>query len=104
MSEIKIDLTAVIDSRETVLIGRENGENGLKKLKKLGYTFEDIEKKYLKVEIILPQFILSMNRSYFLGMFETAVERLGKDGFISKYSFATTTHIKNKISDHIDGW
>jgi hypothetical protein len=74
-----VDLNSVLHPRETALVGRENGESILSKLKKAGYDFESLESQHDKIAIIIPDRIVSINKSYFLGLFETAVERLGKD-------------------------
>jgi hypothetical protein len=69
-----VDLNSVLHPRETALVGRENGESILSKLKKAGYDFESLESQHDKIAIIIPDRIVSINKSYFLGLFETAVE------------------------------
>lgn len=102
MNEKHVKLDKIVDRREKVLIGRDNGMNGLEKLKKAGVDFQALEAKCDRIIIDVPDTVVSINGSYFLGMFETSVERLGKEGFKSKYAFNASDHIKNKISNHID--
>ena len=102
MKEIKVDLWQVVHERETALVGRENGEDALERLKKKGIILDKIENEAEKIIIAVPKHVVSINQSYFLGMFETAVERLGRKGFLDKYQFETTEHIKKKVRDHVD--
>jgi hypothetical protein len=97
--EIKLD--EVLHPRETALVGRENGEETLDKLIKTGNNFENLEKNNDKIIIKIPERIISVNKSYFLGLFELAIDRLGKDEFENKYDFDTTDYIKSKIKNHI---
>jgi hypothetical protein len=102
MKEIKVDLGQVVHKKETALIGRENGENALENLNKKGIALEEIEKNADKIIIAVPEHVVSINQSYFLGMFETSVERLGRKGFLDKYQFEATDHIKKKVRNHVD--
>ena len=87
---------------ETALVGRENGENVLKKLAQSGLDFKKLEKECDKITFKIPENVVSINKSFFLGLFETQVQRLGKDGFLNKYKFDTTEHIVNKIKNHVE--
>jgi hypothetical protein len=101
-SEYNLDLHEILDKRETALVGREHGEETLKKCVSRGVIFEKIEKEYDRINIIVPENIVSINKSFFLGMFELAVIRLGKDIFSSKYVFKATEYIIQKIEKNID--
>jgi hypothetical protein len=98
--EIKLD--EVLHARETALVGRENGEETLSKLINQGNDLENIEKKFDKIIVKIPERIVSVNKSYFLGLFELSVERLGREEFEKKYNFETTDYIKGKIKSHIN--
>ena len=97
-----INLNDVLHEKETALVGRENGEETLTKLIKKGNNLEEIENHFNQIIIKIPERIVSMNKSYFLGLFELSVERLGKEGFENKYIFQTSDYIKGKIKTHIN--
>lgn len=66
----------------TVLAGRERGRAVREKegLDALDLTEEE-------VVVILPEYLISVNSSFFLGMFETSVATLGEARFRKKYRF-----------------
>jgi hypothetical protein len=97
-----LDLKDHIDKRETALVGREHGENLLKKLKDKGIIFKDIENKNAEIQIVVPKTIMSINKSFFLGFLETRIQELGTDGFRNKYSFAASDYILRKLDKNID--
>lgn len=98
----KIDLSQYINSKLTALVGRPNGEKLLKTLKVKGLIFSELEKKYETISISIPNFIVTINKSFFLGWMETRIEELGKNNFITKYKFETTNHINERIKEYID--
>ncbi len=100
--EKTIDLKDFLAFEETALVGRENGENVLKKISQNGLDFKKLEKDFNTIIIKIPENVVSINKSFFLGLFEIQVQRLGKDGFLKKYKFSTTDHIVNKIKNHVD--
>ncbi|MDD5464945.1 MAG: hypothetical protein PHP73_01180 [Candidatus Omnitrophica bacterium] len=97
-----INLADFLIGNETTLVGRDNGENVFDKLVKAGLSFVDLESKFDKIIIGIPDRVVSINKSFFLGLFETVIERLKKGGFYAKYDFETSEHIKNKIESHVD--
>lgn len=99
MKNIVVEMNKIVHKRETALIGRKNGENALEKLKKEGTDLCLLEKEYDKIIISVPEHVVSINQSYFLGMFETSIERLGKTGFLLKYEFKASDHIRKKVKD-----
>jgi hypothetical protein len=99
MNDIIIDLEKHIHQQESALVGRPNGEMLLSRLKRENLIFKDLEKKYGKIVIKIPQRIVTINKSYFLGFMETRIQELGKDAFIIKYLFEASEHIKEKISN-----
>lgn len=98
----EIDLAKYISGRITALVGRTDGEELLSKLKADGYDLEKMENDFSEIRVVIPHKVVSLNKSFFLGLFETSVQRLGRDGFLSKYCFLTTEHIKVKIRNHVD--
>ena len=62
-----LELKNYIDKRETALVGREQGEKLLRLLKQKSIMLNSLEKEYEIIEIIVPDSIISINKSYFLG-------------------------------------
>jgi hypothetical protein len=100
--EYRLDLNLILDKRETALVGRKHGEEVSSRLVKSGVILEEIEKEFVRIKIIIPDNIVSINKSFFLGLFELIVQRLGKDIFKQKYFFETTDYILEKIDKNID--
>lgn len=96
-----IQFKEFIPEGETSLVGRENGHTYSKKLSDAGIKFEEIENNFEEIIIEIPNTIMSMNKSFFLGIWADRVCVLGEDKFIKKYIFKTSEHIKNKIKKHI---
>jgi len=97
-----INLNDFLQGRETALIGRDNGENVFDNMVRKGFDFLKLEQEFDKIIIQIPDRIVSINKSFFLGLFETIIERLKKEGFYKKYQFETTEHINKKIEGHVD--
>jgi hypothetical protein len=103
MNDIIIDLEKYIHQRESALVGRPNGEMLLSRLKRENLIFKELEKRHGSIVIKIPQRIVTINKSYFLGFMETRIQELGKDAFIEKYLFDASEHIKEKIyNSYID--
>ena len=98
-----INMENFIDPRETALVGREHAKAFRKALEEKGFGLEKLEKEPEEIEFVIPDHIITINKSYFLGVFADRVRSLGKTGFKSKYRFKTSSeHILNKIDGHID--
>jgi hypothetical protein len=97
-----MDLKNFINDAETALVGRDNGRALRNTLNDRGINLDEIESQNEKVNVIIPNHIVSMNRSYFLGAFADRVKILGKSEFIKKYQFLTSEHIQKKINDHVE--
>lgn len=102
MSDTMVDLGAVIDQNETALVGRENGRSARRRLIEKKVVFDQLENQFDHIIINIPERIISMNRSFFLGAFADRVKALGKEDFTAKYVFNTSEHIKNRIDDLVD--
>ena len=77
-----IDLSKYAGQEEIVLSGRPKGEELRRKLDLAGKeTQADV------IKIIVPQHVVSLNSSFFLGLFTDSVRRFGEEGFRSKYCF-----------------
>lgn len=84
------------------LVGRDNGEVLRADLEVAGIVWKNLEQQFDEIEIVIPDYVVTINKSFFLGLFEESVLRLSKEGFIAKYKFNTTEHIKRKVEKHID--
>jgi hypothetical protein len=97
----EIEISNFVDPKVTALVGRDNGELLLKKIVKSGLNFDQLEKENEKIFLIISPKIVTMNKSFFLGAFEERVIKLGEIGFLKKYEFRASDHIKDKILKHI---
>lgn len=83
MSERLIDLNeARIPPTSEILSGRDCGEDFRRKF---GLDAEDLKPSIVSVRI--PDEIVSMNTSFFLGLFGPSVRLLTPEGFLKKYKF-----------------
>jgi hypothetical protein len=96
-----LKLADFIDKRETALVGREHGEETLKLLKERKIILKSLEENYDHIIVIIPEKIVTINKSFFLGLFETRIQELGEEKFKQLYDFQTTEHIRKKIDKHI---
>ena len=79
----KIDLNeARIPPTSGVISGRDCGEEFRKR-----YQLDKLDGAEGEVQVLIPAEVISMNTSFFLGLFGPSVRRLGGDGFLSKYKF-----------------
>jgi len=101
-NEFELNLANILDERETALVGREHGEEVLKLLKEKKYILKELEEKYEQILIEIPKKIVTINKSFFLGLFETRIQEMGKEKFENKYVFKTSEHIVEKIKKHIN--
>jgi hypothetical protein len=102
MNDYTLKLVDIIDKRETALVGREHGEETLKLLKQKKVILKNIEEEYEHISVEIPSKIVTINKSFFLGLFETRIQELEKEKFENKYIFIASEHIVNKIKKHID--
>lgn len=65
-----------------VFTGRDRGED----VRKASHI-DEIERKYDKVIIIIPDNIYSINPSFFEELFINVILKLGKDNFLEKFQF-----------------
>lgn len=65
-----------------VFTGRDRGEIVREKS-----MIDELEEKSDKVTIIIPENIRSINPSFFEEMLKNVVKKLGREGFLNKFSF-----------------
>jgi len=97
-----LNLAEIIDRRETALVGREHGEEILKLLRQKKILLRELEDKNEQIIVEIPTKIVTINKSFFLGLFETRIQELGIQNFKNKYVFKTSEHIVKKIEKHIE--
>jgi hypothetical protein len=100
--ELTVELHKFTSNKDTALVGRKNGENFLKTLEEGIGTLAENEGKFDKINIFVPKRIVVINKSFFLGLFETRVISLGKEGFLNKYNFDASDYILKKIPKYVD--
>lgn len=95
---IKINIQDYIDPQLSVLTGRTHGIMTRGKI-----DLDKIEEKEEKIEIIIPNNIISFNSSYFIGLFfNSFIKFNSKEEFYKKYSFICDQYIKQDIQDGIE--
>lgn len=92
----KINLSKYRGSNSRVLSGREQGKDVRRKL-----NLDEIDYKRESVMIIIPEDTLSLNTSFFLGLFGASVRTLGEDEFRKVYQFECKDIIRRSIDDGI---
>lgn len=98
----EILLSNFIHRDETALVGRENGKSLRLAFTKNGIDLLALENAENQIVIVIPEDVVSVNKSYFLGAFADRVRALGKVIFNEKYQFQTSEHIHHKIEEAID--
>lgn len=98
----EILLNRFIHQDETALVGRENGKSLRLAFTNKGIDLLAMEQTENPIVIVIPDEVVSVNKSYFLGAFADRVRALGKVIFNQKYQFKTSEHIHHKIEEAID--
>lgn len=92
-----INLKDFLPKESLVLSGREFGKDVRRQCE-----FDRIDdNKEISVTIVIPQNIISLNSSFFWGLFTESVKKLGEDEFIKKYKFECSDIIRKSIEDGI---
>jgi hypothetical protein len=78
-----IDLNeARIPPNSEVITGRDCGEEFRRR-----FQLDRLDTSEGEVVVSIPPAVVSVNTSFFLGLFGPSVRRLGPEGFLSKYKF-----------------
>lgn len=94
---MEINLNNHTKKGSRVLSGRNEGKEVRKK-----FSLELIDRNNENVTVIFPDDIISLNSSFFLGLFGPSVRFLGKHGFQEKYRFICPEFVKKSIEDGIE--
>ena len=65
-----------------VIAGRPKGDAA-----RIQFGLPEIDKSDETAKVIIPPEVISLNSSFFLGMFAQSIQTLGEDEFLKKYSF-----------------
>ena len=96
-TKFELDLDNYLNNKEVAMVGRKEGEAMLASLKDQNVILSTLENNYDEIVIKIPNRIITMNKSFFLGFMETRVQVLGKEKYLKKYKFIATQHITDKI-------
>ena len=85
-----------------ILSGRDIGQDIRKKI-----DLENLEKQYDKIEIVLPEYVIGINPSFFLGFLGDSVRNCSsKENFLDKfqiiYDIDKNTYLIEDIEDGIE--
>jgi hypothetical protein len=79
----QIDLNeARIPPNSEVITGRDCGEEFRRR-----FQLDSLDTSQDEAVVSIPAAVVSMNTSFFLGLFGPSVRHLGPEGFLSKYKF-----------------
>lgn len=94
---MEIDLNKFKNSGSRVLSGRNEGKKAREKL-----NLDSVDNDAENVSVIFPEDIISLNSSFFLGLFGPSVRNLGENEFVKKYTFICPDFIKKSVNDGIE--
>lgn len=92
----RIDLDEFRSPGVIVLSGRPKG---VALRRRLGLDEKDLHAG--PITIVVPEEIVSLNSSFFLGLFAESVTSLGREGFQRKYLFECPPEIREDVEDGI---
>lgn len=98
MKKFILDLQNHSTSEDTCLAGRIDGS-----LLKDFYNFALLEQHYDQIEVIIPEQLVVVNASYFIGAFGERLSELTPVGFKKKYVFISNNQYSvDRIYNYID--
>lgn len=77
-----------------VFSGRDRGE-----LVRKSSNLDELEERYDRIDIVIPEDIISFNTSFFLGMFGDSVRKFKIEGFENKYFFINSERFSENIRE-----
>ena len=99
MKEVTFELEEYRAEGSKVFTGRDKGKYVREESK-----FDEFEKKYDKIIFKIPANLFSINPSFFEELLINVVTKLGKEGFMKKYTFINEGSYKYEkpLNDAID--
>lgn len=90
-----IDLDKYRSGGSRIFSGRDRGE-----VVRAAVKLDNLDKTATEVSVLVPLDVMSVNSSFFLGMFGESIRELGEEGFRKKYHFGGK-NIESTIDDAI---
>lgn len=94
-----LDLAKYTSPGSKVISGRDKG---IELRQKLDLDKIDSDPK-IKVIVSVPETVLSLNRSFFSGLFAQSVRTFGRSGFLQKYEFKAQPRVLEDVERGIRG-
>jgi hypothetical protein len=92
MNKQTIDLSVYHEKGTILMSGRPKGVAVRAEI-----NLDKLDSQNDEVEIIVPDEVVSLNSSFFSGLFGPSIKKLGKDAFKSKYKFCCLPQIRDDI-------
>lgn len=98
MEKIKINLSKFLKTSDSdYLSGRDYAREARKK-----ENLDTLDKNNTQIEIIIPNNLIGINISFFLGMFSKSIKKLGEAKFREKYSFVYSKETLGLVKPDIE--
>lgn len=91
----KINIDNFMESNANCLVSQELGE-------KFFNTYLEEINSDEQIEFVIPERIVVMNKSFFLGAFDSIIEKIGKDKFLKRIHFSNPDIFIYGISYYVD--
>lgn len=91
-----IRLDKIKGNEKKILSGRPNGEAERKTLK-----IDELDNTEFSYKIYVPDTVYSLNSSFFGGLFDESLKKLGEEKFREKYVFDCSEAIMKNVEDGI---
>lgn len=96
MGTFRLDLNRYLDGDETCLVGRLKGEVVAARMAAEGICWEDLDQDG-PVIIEIPERIVTVNPTFWYGVWGNRIQALGKTKFRHLYSVVASEHIQSKF-------
>jgi len=79
------------------LAGRERGSSVRRH-----FDLDRLDQSQDRVQVVVPNDLYAISPSFFLGMFSQSINRLGRDGFLRKYTFKAEPWLLRQIARNVE--
>lgn len=95
-----INLEQFAKGRITLLAAKPKGAEARSALK-----IDELDKTEDHVDVCIPDYIITITPSFFLGLFSKSLDKLGEEAFFQKYHFVNAKmSIQKQIKSCVDDW
>lgn len=95
-----IDLEQFAQGRITLLAAKPKGADA-----RMALNIDDLDKSDDVVDVLIPDYIITLTPSFFLGLFSKSLDYLGEEKFFQKYHFKNAKFsIQQQIKSGVDDW